>query len=95
MRFITTVWQLSLARSPKSASERPPCANPPGRGEDHKRVSAFDKKVTVNVIAVNNPTLTTKQGPLFFEEFAFWYPDPTRIPTMEVERDKGKASLRR
>jgi len=94
-RFITTVWQLSIARSPKSASERTPGADPPRRGEDHECVRALHQEVVVDVIAVNNPPLTSKEGTLFLEEFALWHPDPAGIPTMKVEVDNGKASLRR
>lgn len=94
-RFITTVWQLNIARPPKSASERTPRTDPPRRGKDHECVCALDQEVVVNVIAVNNPPLTSKQGTLFLEELALWHPDPAGVPTMKVETDNGKASLRR
>ena len=94
-RFLTTVWQLTIARSPKSPSERTPRTDPPRRSEDHECVCALDQEVVVDVIAVNNPPLTSKQGTLFLEELALWHPDPAGIPTMKVEMDNGKASLRR
>ena len=94
-RFITTVWQLSIARSPKSAPECTRGTDPPRRGEYHERVCALDQQVVVDVIAVNNPSLTSKQGTLFLEELLLWHQDPAGIPTMKVERDNGKASPRR
>ena len=94
-RFITTVWQLSVARSPKSASERTPRTDPPRRGENYECVCALDQEVVVDVIAVNNPPLTSKQVTLFLEELALWHPDPAGIPAMKVETDNGNASLRR
>jgi hypothetical protein len=93
-RFIATVWQLTTRRSPKSASERTPRADPPGRGEDYESVCSLDQKVVVDVIAVDNPPLASKKVMLFLEELALWYPDPARIPTVKIETDKGKASLR-
>ena len=94
-RLITTFWQLSIARSPKSASERTPRTEPPGSVEDHECVCALDQEARVDVIAVNNPPLTSKQRTLFLEELAHRYQDPAGIPTMKVEMDNGKASLRR
>ena len=94
-RFITAVWQLSTARSPKSASERTPRTDPPRRGEYHECVCALDQQVVVDVIAVNDPPLTSEQGTLFLDERVLWHQDPAGIPTMKVERDDGKASLRR
>ena len=94
-RFITTVWQLSTARSPKAASECAPRTDPPRRGEDHECICALDQEGVVDVIAVNNPPLTSKQSTLFLEELVLWHQDPTGIPTMKVERDNGKASLLR
>ena len=94
-RFITTVWQLSVARSPKSASERTPRTDPPRRGENYKCVCALDQEVVVNVITVNNPPLTSKQGMLFLEELILWHSNPAGIPTVKVEMDDGKTSLRR
>jgi hypothetical protein len=81
--------------SPKSASERTPRTDPPRRGEDYECVCTLDQKVDVDVIAVNNPSLTSKQATLFLEELALWDPDPAGIPAMEIETDDGKASLRR
>jgi hypothetical protein len=86
-RLITTSWELSIARSPKSASERTPRTKPPRRGEDHECVCTLEQEVIVDVIAVNNPLLASKQGALLLEEFAFCHPDPARIPTVEVEVD--------
>jgi hypothetical protein len=94
-RFFTTVWQLSIARSPKSAPERTPRTDPPRRGENYECVCALDQEVVVDVIAVNNPPLTSKQGTLFPKELALWHADPAGIPTMKVEMDYGKASFRR
>ena len=94
-RFIATVWQLTTRRSPKSASERTPCTDPPRRGENYKCVCALDQEVVVDVIAVNNPPLTSQQVTLFLEELALWHPGPAGIPTMKVETDNGKARLRR
>jgi hypothetical protein len=94
-RFITTVWQLNIPRSPKSASERTPRTDPPRRGENYECVCALDQEVVVDVIAVNNPPLTSKQVTLFLEELALWHTDPAGIPTMKVETDNGKARLRR
>jgi hypothetical protein len=94
-RFIATVWQLSIPRSPKAASERTPRTDPPRHGENDECVCAFDQEVVVDVIAVNNPSLTSKEVTLFLEELALWYPDPAGIPAMKVETDHGKASLRR
>jgi len=94
-RFITTVWQLSIARSPKSAFERTPCTDPPRRGENYKCVCALDQEVVVDIITVNNPPLTSKQGTLFLEELTLWHSDPAGIPTVKVEMDDGKTSLRR
>ena len=94
-RFITTVWKLSTARSPKAASECAPRTDPPRRGEYHECVCALDEQVVVDVIAVNNPPLTSKQSTLFLEELVLWHQDPAGIPTMKVERDNGKASLLR
>ena len=94
-RFITTVWQLSVARSPKSAFERTPCADPPRRGENYECVCALDQEIVVDVITVNNPSRTSKQGALFLEELTLWHSDPAGIPTVKVEMDDGKTSLRR
>ena len=94
-RFITTVWQLSAARSPKSAFERTPCTDPPRRGENYKCVCALDQEVVVDVIAVNDPPLTSKQRTLFLEELTLWHSDPAGIPTVKVEMDDRKASLPR
>jgi hypothetical protein len=94
-RFITTVWQLRVARSPKSAFERTPCTDPPRRGENYKCVCALDQEVVVDIITVNNPPRTSKQGTLFLEELTLWHSDPAGIPTVKVEMDNRKASLRR
>ena len=94
-RFITTVWQLNIPRSPKSASERTPRTDPPRRGENYECVCALDQEVVVDVIAVNNPPLTSKEVTLFLEELALWHPDPAGIPAMKIETDDGKACLRR
>jgi hypothetical protein len=94
-RFITTVWQLTIPRSPKSASERTPRTNPPRRGENYECVGTLDEEVVVDVIAVNDPRLTTKQITLFLEELLPRHPNPTGIPTVKVETDEGKASPRR
>jgi hypothetical protein len=94
-RFVTTVRQLNIARSPKSASERPPRADPPRRSEDQECVCALKQEVVVDVIAVNNPPLASQQGALFLEELVLRNPDPSRIPTMKIKADYGKASLLR
>jgi len=91
-RLITTFWELSTAGSPESTPERTPRTNPPRCGQDHECVCALEQKVVVDVIAVNNPLLTGKQGALLLEELAFWHPDPAGIPTVEVEMDNRKAS---
>lgn len=90
-RLVTTVWQLIIARSPKSAFERAPRTNPPRRSEDQERVCALEKEVVVDVVAVNNPPLASEQGALFFEKLVHPHPDPPRIPTMKIEGDDGKA----
>ena len=94
-RFVTTVWQLNIARSPKSASERTPRTDPPRRSEDQECVGALEQEVVFDVIAVNNPPLTSKEVTLFLEELALWHSDPAGIPAMKVENDDGKASLLR
>ncbi len=94
-RFVTTVRQLNIRRSPKSASERTPRTDPPRRGQDYECVCALDQEVVVDVIAVNNPLLTSKEVTLFLEELALWHPDPAGIPAMKVETDDGEARLRR
>ena len=90
-RFITTVWQLNSARSPKSASERAPRTDPPRRGEDQECVCALKQEVVVDVVAVNDPPLASKQDALFLEELVLRHPNPPRIPTMEIEAKNRKA----
>ena len=92
-RLVTTVRQLNIARSPKSASERPPRTDPPRRREDQECVCALKQEIVVNVIAVNNPPLAGKQGALCLEELVLRNPDPSRIPSMKIETDHGKAGL--
>ena len=94
-RFITTVRQLSAARSPKPASERTPRTDPPRRAENYERVCPLNQEVVVDVIAINDPPLTCKQGTLFLEELTLWHSDPAGIPTVKVEMDNREASLRR
>lgn len=94
-RLITTVWQLTAARSPKSPSERTPSAEPPGSVEDHECICAIDQEIVVDVIAVDNPPFTGKQGALFLEKLTLRHPDPAGLPTMKVEMDDGNASLGR
>lgn len=94
-RLFTTVRQLSIARSLQSASERTPRTGPPRRGEDYECVCALKQQAVVDVIAINDPPLTGKEGALLLEERAMWHPHPAGVPRVKVEVDNGKARLRR
>jgi hypothetical protein len=93
-RLITTFWELRAARSPKSASERTPRTKPPRCGEDHECICALEQEVVVDVIAVDDPLLASKQLALLLEELAFCDPDPVGIPAVEVEMDHRKTNFR-
>ena len=94
-RLIAAVWQLRIARSPNSPPERTPRADPPGHGEDYECVCARGQEFVVDVIAVNNPPLSCKQGTLFLEELALRHAYPAGIPAMQIERDNRQASSHR
>jgi hypothetical protein len=86
---------VGVARSPKSTPERTPRTNPPRRGEDDESICTRDHQIIIDVVAVDDPFVASKEDTLLFQHLPLGHTDPTGIPTIEIKMDDGQASLSR